>query len=472
MSLYNIKSLHLLTKSHFIIILIIFQTFWFLLLFPGCISYDSYNQISQALGFIPFSDNNPIFHSMLMAVVMRPLYIIFHSVDVCIAAWNFISNIYYFFVVLYSLKTFYNLFKENIFVKLILMFYSICPLVWGFWNILWKDVWISYSVVLLLTLIIDLLYISKYEGFAKNTFKLVLLFVTSILTLISKGTGILFVIPIEISLIFHFKKINKVIIMILISIILYFVSLNFVTKFLGFEEHSNIDIMCMFWQILGKILSDNDLSKSQEYNMLNNFIDIDKAKLLYNPYIADPIKESINIDEFNLDFIKNFLLVLKLTLKYYKSSLKAIACMVIGYLSPAYYRNQICTDSYLYTVYSYAHNKYNIVFDPNGLNITSDMINMEFRVFVHNIFGMFYHIPILSYFFNVGFYNTIWVVCLFFSIFKKYSIVVFTIPFFCFISCIMSPVSGELRYAYPMILCIPTILIYTFFIAGGKYGSK
>ena len=460
------KCLERITIKNYLLILLIFQLLWFLLLFPGCVSYDSYNQIAQAVGWIPFMDNNPIFHSMIMATIIRPIYLCCHNVNVCIAIWNIISNTYYFLVVFYAITVFKCYYNRYNLVKVLFLFYVACPLVWGFWSILWKDVWISYSVLLLSVSLIDLLYITKYDMFIKDSFKLVVLFIACMLTLISKGTGILFVIPVALALFFYYKKVNKVVYIALFSIILYYGSLLFVTKMLGFQEHGNTDFLCLLWQMLGNIIKENDISHTSEFILVKDFFDIEKAKILYNPYIADPIKDALNIEKFNINIIRNSIALISLCIRFYKSSLKAIVFMMMGYLSPTFYTNSICTNSYLQTVYLYANTRWQIDFDPQSSYITSEVFHSGTRSLISNIYSGFKYVPVISYLFNIGFYNTMWIVCYIICRIRSKSVLIYIIPLFCLISCVASPVSGEWRYAYPMVLIIPIVVIYTLYLEG------
>ena len=457
--------LNRISIKFYLVLLLVIQFMWYVIMFPGCISYDSYNQIAQAVGWIPFMDNNPIFHSMLMAVVMRPIYLLTNNIYICIAAWNFVSNLYYFFVILYCLKVVKFYFDRYILAKVLFLFYAICPLVWGFWSVLWKDVWISYSVLLLFVSLVDLIYITKYDKFVSDRCRMCVFSFSLIMTLISKGTGILFVIPLLSVLVILYKRINIVIIVTSVSLLVYYILLFIVTRVIGFQEHGNMDFLCMAWQILGGIVKDNDLSL-QESLSLGVFVDIKKAKYIYNPYIADPIKAAIDIDKFNENILGNSLLIVKLATRYYKSSLKSIIYMISGYVSPLFHSSCICTSSYNCTVYNYMNSDWKISFDPMAKYITSDNLDMQFRDSISRIYNYFGHLPLIGYLFNIGFYNMVWMLAFIISIMKRYSILLYIIPFMCFISCIASPVSGEFRYAYPMILIIPIIIIWLTCIGG------
>ena len=187
----------------------------------------------------------------------------------------------------------------------------------------------------------------------------------------------------------------------------------------------------------------------EEKATINSVIDYDQMLELYNPDIADPIK---NISVFTPETQKNFLSMwLKMIWKQPGVMLRGFIKSTDVYYKPgAANRVKKAQATYGIAISNKLAETLGLKIEQPGLDNAKQAVKDAMK---HPVFGIFSKIGIYSWILVIMALLT-----LIFKRLRRY--------FFCcvpllmvFAGCLLSPVNGYYRYAYSMILSIPIVLI-------------
>lgn len=431
---------------------------WYIILWPGIATYDTYNQIAQALGWIPLANNNPVFHTLLMSAILRPVYALTGSIQAAIGVYSLLSLCLFSLIAAWSVTFLSKTDMDSKLVKIVLYFYILNPLV-GFYSVtLWKDIWISYFILFFTINCFDLIKFTGPRNFLANSKKMIL-FVGSILgVLYSKGTGIIIVLFALLALLICVKSKRILLTAVMLScVLLYEGSVTVATNIFAVTEHNSADVLSVIWQPLARTVRDHkEEFTQQELKTLKELVDIQPFGDAYDSRICDPVRNYITMEPFKQNPAKYIKLWAALGIKYPKSYLDALLASGYGYYYPETLYWVYTPSSYLTTVKTF--NERGLCFDPNAESYDYKIAEKVQAIRTHLIspLSCARRIPFISWFFSIGLYFEIYLLLFVYNLKKQQSLLpLYLIPLAIFISCIMSPVFAEMRYAYPAILIFP-----------------
>lgn len=442
---------------------------WYILMFPGVVTYDSYNQLAQAMGWIAFADNNPMFHTMLMACIVRPLYFFTANINFAIAGWVLFSLLIYLLIVLYSLQTISKLVNNKFVIIATILFYGINPLV-GFYNVvMWKDIWIANFTILFTVSCINCI-LGKRNGLKER----IILIIATMGVLCFKGTGIIIVgCTLFTFLLWYKRKVIHFAIIILLCIVVYRSSIVIATQCFDIQRHNSADALTIVWQPFARMIKVHGDEFSEEtLNELEEFINVDRVGDLYNSQIVDAVRNNcIDYNMFKKHVGKYMRLYVELILEYPMTYIDAVLTSSYGYWYPNVFYPCFPSTSYYDTLKMYAENGI-VCYDPNydTYDFSNDIDKMDGRQKIAGFLERIRHIPGLNIILTIGSYFELYILCFAFCLQSKSKEVIpfFVIPLSVFVSCIMSPVYAEMRYAYPAIICFPVIWAFTMVPKGNE----
>lgn len=279
-------------------------------------------------------------------------------------------------------------------------------------------------------------------------------FLSAVLVLMSllRHTGIYIVIlSFIINMLWVNKKIRlKFMIMHVIPVVLYFiwnicVLPNITTVNATSESGALLNITRQ--QIANYVvLYGEDLSVEEEAK-ISKMLDIEKIPEEYNPELSDGVWSISNHNISRKDEIQYLVVWGKLFFRHPDAYLQATFNMWYGYFYPEY-----VSKTKFYMFYE-LHN----IEDCENLDIRYPDTCAYERELVDSWWRMLYKVPVISTFFGIGIYT--WM--LLFSIFyilsvKRYKYIVAFIPvIITLLVCMMSPVCGYTRYAFPIMFNMP-----------------
>ena len=448
-----------------IVICLISWSIYFIAFYPGIVTQDSYSQINQALGYEVFTNHHPFMHTLLIRLVVGGIYQITHNLDSGIAVFTIIQMIINALIVAYT-QIILNKLKVRKVIRLAaLSFYAFNPLVGVYVITMWKDVSMGASLLLYLLLIIEVLYLHKKD---KKVF--IGLFFAGLAVLFSKATGIAMVFLALLGFIFIMikdKKINIKVPAVIVASILVWVTVQTlaITVFGILPTEKGESMSIPLQQIARTVVHcDSELS-SEEKETINEILPYDMIAESYQPRISDPIKSKFNEKVYEENPGKYQQLWLELGKKYPVIYLSSFLNNTYGYWYPETDYQFTSPDSYDTIIRMYIKRGWEKwITDPNykDYNISDEYfagrLNNYYRV--NNL----RQIPIIGILLSIGLYFWIYFV-LFVRCFiqkDKRLFVPLTLVIGVFISCLVSPVHAEMRYAYPAMVLFPMILVLSF----------
>lgn len=298
---------------------------------PLKISEDSSSVISEALGNLALSDQNPVLYTIITAVFLKP----FNSIGmVMVGAYAFgLFQICAIAAILaYSLYYIEKAGCHRIFVWFGILYFTLTPVFALNAMTVWKD--IPYNAVLLL-LMIKLYEVAKTKGEILKDRKYTISFaVICILTCFLRGNGFFIVVGTGVALFLALKPHRRYILLLFIPLLLAVkVIQGPVYSAIGIKGLGVEEAQAMPLQMVARAVIDGTQLTQRQEEIISGIMPIDKLKEVYVSSSVDFIKFS---EHFNSSYFqknnKEFLLIwLQLAPKNIKSYVSAWLGETVGY---------------------------------------------------------------------------------------------------------------------------------------------
>lgn len=446
------KDLFKPTLKTFLIIAVLFMIAWmpyFLNYYPGITSYDTNYQLMQGYGVQPYSNHHPILHTLIITTIVKIGYAMTNSYNFGIALCAIIQmlacSITFSFVIYYMAKR--NI--HTIIKTITFLFFAFVPFVPQFSIAIWKDVPFTLCMVWFVIAIIDM--VTGEEKLLKSIKYNILFMLLITLLMFFRNNGVYIIILTLPFLIWGKRKYwKRILFLFLLPIVIYYVITGPIYSKLNIEKSSPKEMLSIPIQQMARIVTYRSEELSQEdKEVIAQYIPIERVAELYNPTISDPIKNLFNDGTFRQNKLNLVKLYIKLALKFPGETLEALVGNTYGYYYPEVVTYSVATGTY---TSPFENEQFmDIHLDP--------IIKIPF---IDNMITAIYdkEIPIISLLANMGFAFWIFMLLITYCIYqKKYSCLLPYVPIIIlYLTCLASPVSGELRYIYSMFTCLPLFI--------------
>ena len=469
-------------KSFFIISALLFISWIPTLLarYPGAFSTDNFEQLIQYYSGA-YYNAHPILHSLYLIGVVNLGNTLFGSHTQGIALYSVLQMIFISLTLAYTIKVFSKKRFPKIFSVLILAFGMLYQPIAHHTMIAHKDI---LCTVVLIHLILQLMEMSenikKFFSSKKNIFKLALFVLLPLYLRHNVYYAYLIALPLILGLIFFnikekekWKYILIVFSIFTLSMVFYKTSVDYVVKKYQIISGSKREFYSVPSQMLGRLayFKKEDLTE-EEKEMITYWFKkdevptVDKVAELYLAQFSDPLKNRISLEvvdtkEGNKKAINDFL---KLFKKYkVEMTMGALVHSNLYYfpykpihlpqiqVSNAHHPHQ---DKYAKMINA----KLKRVIDKSG----------KIEKFTNKIY--LDEVPVLSIFVNIGYTVYIIIITMMYMIYKKrwMRLIVFMPLLGIYLSCIVSPVGGEIRYFLPVYIGLLIGLPYATYAPNNK----
>lgn len=468
---YNKKDkLEISNKKMFLFFFLSFFSIDFIFLlkyFPGILSYDSFNQISQILKEIPLNNTHPIFYTFIISIFIF-IGKIFNNLNIGIFLYSLFQLTFMSFIfstVLLYLKNKYV--NKNILI-LTYLFLLLFPVNIFYSITMWKDIFFSL-IFLTFSLLIREIFINE-ELINKKNIKIYIILL-SLLIMFLRNNGVYVIVLFFLFLLLlktNKRAFMKIFIIIVIS---FFSSKSIIFNIFNINRGSIREMLSVPSQQFAYIY--NDISKKDK-DILSKFYNVNLSDVYINT-CADPTKNSLNEDYFINNKKEYFILYFKLLKKYPKKYLEAFLSNSFGYYYPGSRYGSVFYEKYskygikshslinfktfiileLFVILSillFIMKKLDIIKSKRNIIIIS--LSLFLILFLVINVSDIKRIILINMFFNPGFYFWLLLFSFFYNLYnKKYNILISYIPsFILWLTIIFSPVFSEFRYAYPYVL--------------------
>lgn len=441
-------------KSLIICFLIILLAYipYFLTYYPGVLSPDSVGQVEMSLGLIPLTNHHPLFHTLLIGIVMN-LGKIMNNYTLAVALFSLLQMCFMAFTFSYSL---YYMAKKKVDVRIrivSLIFFALYPIHALYSLTMWKD--IPFAIVmLLLTINLSNLYYDK-EKYLNSKFNIFILIINLIAVMLFRNNGLYVVLLLLPCLLLFFKKEYKKILIISFSV-LFFYALwkGVVFKLLNVSEGSSREAFSIPLQQFARIKNFKyyDLTE-EEKEKIDNFFTVDNIEDYYYPIISDQVKNNFDEKYFKDNKLKILTTYLEFAFKYPRVTMESFFAGSYGYYYPEAIHWVVGRE-----IYDASESEW------KNLNIKTDpIIEISLVKKIDNLIDR-RDLPFISMTFSIGFAFISLITMLMYNIYKKnYYIIIIYLPIlFLWLTCLASPVFGEFRYIYSLFTCLPLIISLNF----------
>ncbi len=455
----------------------------FLANYPGIVSADNSLQIIQMKSNY-YTNGHPIVHTYIFSHIVELGKNMFGTYTNGVALYTVIHMILYCITISYVLK---YLAKKNVPYIIRVVIFAIAALYPPVANhaiILNKDIIFTVALTYLVIELVEMSFdIRNYFVNYKNAVKLsLIIFLTLFLRHNAFYAYLVAIVLIPLLLygenrknkklgnekyIPNMKKyISGVLIIFLVPMITYNIAIGAIIKYGKVEPGTTREKLTILSQVLARNAKYNrdELSESEKEAILGLYNsdmikDLDQVAKLYNPSLSDELKNSILVDKDTKkkEVVKTFL---KLIYEQPLDSMQAFFSQTHIYYYPV--KENIYLPSSGVSNYCFpGHEKYKEMLDlhqdPKIFKTKNNVNNTEKENEEKYIHDLYYgKVPVISILTVIGYiiYALIFnVLYLFYS--RRYAEVIPHIIWFgIFITCLLSPVNGEIRYILPAFMSV------------------
>lgn len=303
---------------------------YFLVYYPGCMTYDSYYVAGQAVLGVEPSDWHPYTYVLLVRLMMR-FGMLFGDISEGVAAYSLFQMAFLAGAVAYGVCWLLKKQMRPYFALLIALFFALVPIFPVLSVTLWKDIPFSICVFLYTLSVYDALESrGKTLHSVPGALGWILL---SLLVVLLRHNGYCIVLPTALALFLYLRKGAKRLLpalllpLLLAPVIQNLYYANGVAKGV-FSESLSIPAQ----QIARTVVSGGTITKEQRES-LARFFDMEKLQN-YDPFLADPVKNSFNREYLESHKTEFFKLWARLLPPNRKEYCKAYLAQTLGYWMP------------------------------------------------------------------------------------------------------------------------------------------
>lgn len=430
----------------FLSVAAIYLGYLLFVLYPGVLTADSFATISQALGFGAYDNVMPFWHTVATELFVKLGLYLFEDINAAIALFHGAQILFLAACFGYALETLYRIGLPKWALAIVYILYALMPYNIVYSVTLWKDIPFAGAALLLVTALYRLL--KNVGGRKRNLFALVVGAFGFSLLRTNGWYAFLVMTLLLFPLLWKHQK--KLVLLLLAVLVVTWLMLNPLLTLLNVGSTDFVEAFGIPMQQIARVLHNERPLAEEDMAMLNEIFYTDRTAELYDPQIVDPVK-FYTFRHDRVDYLTDHLwdyvrLYFRIGAQYPEDYWQAWVEQTKGYWNGGY-------KYWTYTL-QMGENDFGIVQSP-GDNLLARVYNAAFR---------YWEKPeILQCLISIGLYVWALVACCVTNVLKKRQEFVLTIPILVLIAGLWlgTPVFSEFRYAYPLILTLPTILSLT-----------
>lgn len=427
--------------------------------YPGVLTFDAFNQLAQVYGIIPYMDNHPVLHTVVLGGCVRLGEVIFHSQNVGIFIYIFLQCTTVIGILSYSVKRITD--SRFSFLGIpFLSYYCLVPIFQSYTALLTKDALWAPFILLWYILFLDILkYYESHQCITHASW--IKLFLLSMIVCLFCKKGIYFIIISSFGMFFVLSKKRKQVLAFLVCVVVCFQSYSGIfLPALGVQAGSKREMLSIPFQQTARYVSTYpDEVTEEEKTAIDKVLDYDSLADIYNPELSDPVKGTYREDITSTELKAYFKIWFQMFLKHPGTYVSATINNYYGFFyfaRAAYFFAPTSGQEWL--------EKHQELFPKMSYYYGSDFIN-ELRNFYQMLLEFVKKIPGISLFMTAAIYQWIMLFMLGYLFLKRhYKAMIVYIPLLSILLInLAGPANGtfHFRYEYPIAFCLPYILIWT-----------
>lgn len=438
-----LRNKNLFFLSLWLIIIFVDLFIFYTAQYPGIFTPDSIGQVRQILTGV-YTNHHPFYHTMIIKIFIDIGLNVFNDINVGVALYSIFSIFVLATCIIYIVKTIYTITKNLNLTLIVYICYLVYPvnIKYSFYMI--KDVFFGVAISVFVVTIYKIL-----NNIGNYKVNLLITFLSSLGVCLLRSNGLfVYVFSFIVFFILFFKKYKFINLIMVITILLSIILKYPVLSSLNVKQPDTIESLSIPAQQIARVIKDEKELTSDQKELLNKVIDIDKISDYYVSFFSDPIKDLVR-EKGNQDYLKEHSkeylnLYIQLGLKYPQKYIEAWVDQTRGYWNSGY------------AFWRWADGVTN-----NDLGVYQT-VNSKFFDSVLTLYLMEWQgSPIFTFFLSIGF--MVWLLVMFVYksvIYKRKDLFFILVPPLLVIATLLiaTPLYAEFRYAYAVSVTLPFII--------------
>lgn len=445
---------------------LVWSAYW-VALWPGSITQDSFRQIIQGLHLVPYSDHHPIAHTLGIEALLTPLLALTGNITVSLAAITAMQMLVLAAIFALCVDAMREFALPPWILTATYALFLLHPLTGWYSVTLWKDIWLGTFILVLGTLSAKIFF--RYRLGKPISWKMWALFALSIIAIaFAKKTGVIVVLPLIIgaALYLRGRTLVRWIATGVSSVLIYLLGHALIVAALDVRPGSEVEAWSLPAQQIARTVNvhGDELSPEQKTAIARYFNNADIGER-YQPWISDPIKNRLNADLLRTERAEFIALWADLAREYPVSYLDATVNQTYGYWYPdvAYWMTSASSWSDILR-YNAGDNRKDTVEKKVAGELYQDLNGgkvVDVERYTPELYPLnsIRRIPIVGWLLSLGAWTWAAVALTAASIVRRTvnSRPISILSGAVWITCVLSPVFAEARYAYPILLLLPLL---------------
>lgn len=422
--------------------------FLFFAHYPGLLTTDSYSTIAQILDG-NYNNTMPFWHTMLVRLFVQPGLALFGNLTDAVALYHCFQILMLAACFGYAVMTLYQVGVPKLALAAVFAVYALLPYNIVYSITLWKDIPFAAMVLLMVTAFYRLLKNVGKSSRSNYVFFAIGAAGSSLLR--TNGWYAMLVVAACLAIAAR-KQYKKVLIILLAVLVVCWVMINPLLAVLNVPGTNMVEAFAVPMQQVARVVANDRTLTETENQLLSEIFWMDKLGSMYDPQTVDPVKfETFRYDQ--VDYIREnagayLKLYLSLGARYPGDYFKAWIDETRGYWNGGYF----------FWIYTLKMGSGELGLIPReGNNPIASLYAAWFRYAEKP--------TALQPLYSIGLHVWVLVVCCLVNALKKRKNWLLCLPPLVLIAGLWfgTPVYSEFRYAYPVFLSLPVILMATLF---------
>ncbi len=429
-------------------VLLVFYIPWYLYCYPGVLTYDSGDQIRDALSTGTLNNHHSAFLDLILRAVLLPVKSMTGSVQTGVGICMALQMMAMTFVFAVCMERIFRRVDHPVLKGLAFLWFAVYPVHPIYSVTLWKDIPFSLCFLVLMLFIDSITEDEK--AFFRSRRKQCGLVLTFVLLPLMRHNGLLINVLTAVFFFFRFGSYRKQAVRIFgAAFVLLGIWYFAILPALNVKSVESGLILSAAQQQIARTLRDHhDELNPEELAALERYFDIPEIWNEYTGTISDPVKSHFREKYYREDPGAFFRLWIRLGLRYPAAYLEAFLHNNYGYWFP---ETQYWVSSYGVITGKQIEDLHTAPIWKSGI---AD------RIYNMYAFHQELKTPLLALLFSRGACWWLWLFCGFRCLYDNRRKLILFLPGLClWLSVLISPVYDEYRYVYGLFAALPLILI-------------
>ncbi len=408
---------------------------------------DSYSTIAQILGEEAYNNVMPFWHTVTVEPFIKLGLALFGDINGAVALFHSAQILFMAACFGFAVCTLYQIGVPKLLLLAVYGIYAFLPYNIVYSVTLWKDIPFAGAALLFVTALYRIL--KNLEGRRWIDYAALVAGILGFSLWRTNGFYA-FAVVTAVMIPLLWKSHRKLLILLAVLLVVGWFLIGPLLNLLAVEQTNFVEAFAVPMQQIARVVHNGRELTQEEGELLGEIFWMDKLGAMYDPLTVDPVK----FETFRYDKVEDILehkweylsLYFRLGARYPGDYLKAWVDETKGYWNGGYF-------FWTYTL-KLGENPYGI-FQTPGENLVARVFAAAFRYLEKP--------EILQCLTSIGLHTWALVSCCVINVLKKRKEFLLTIPILVLIAGLWlgTPVYSEFRYAYPMILTMPVILLTT-----------